>query len=154
MIRGNILLLVLVTLALCFGGCSAQTTVPQSTLPTLIENESGITYLNTKKIIIRGHEGSVGAGNDVTIEAIEFYHIQEIWDSIYQSRPYNHWALSGFTEIEFYSDEHSEKPDTVLHVNETGMAFTNDINQGFRCPSLVELIGKIQHQAFQTLSNP
>lgn len=156
MLRGSKLIgtLASVMVGLCLSACSSWTASSPLTMAALIEQESGVTHLNTRKVIIRGHEGSVGQGKDIVIDSVEEYVIQQIWDTMYQSRPYDRWAASGFTELEFYTDEDGKKPDAVLHVNETDMAFTKDIKEGYRCPGLAGLVDRLQNEAFQEASKP
>jgi hypothetical protein len=64
-------------------GCASPSLVRQM-------EKRGITHQNTEKIVLVGGEADVGSGTQVVIE--EQFLIQEIWDSIYQSRPYGVWA--------------------------------------------------------------
>ena len=112
-------------------------------MAAIIEKESGITYRNTAKIILRGDEASGTAGTNVVLTDLDEYAIQDIWDTIYQSRPYDHVAMSGYREIEFYSDADADKPDIVLYVNETSATHTNRNDMKFRCPGLPKLLDEI-----------
>lgn len=116
------------------------------TMAALIERESGITYQNTAKIILRGDEASGTAGKEIVLD-MNIEEIQKIWDTIYQSRPYDHWALSGYRQLDFYSNEDSDEPDITLYINETSATHTSKNGKRFRCPGLPELIRKIWKSA-------
>lgn len=94
----------------------------------------GITYENTGKIILQGTEASVGS--DIKIVINNSCSIQEIWDTIYQSRPYSIWYASGYLPIEFYQDENSTIPVLILLLNESGAAHINGMDKSFYCPGL------------------
>ena len=123
--------------------CALSVGCASRTLPELIENKSHVTYQNTSRIVIRGTEADIGAGNDITID--EQYLIQEVWDAIYQSRPYDRWSASGYRVLEFYNDPDAP-PSIVLYVNETGATHTSLNDRRFRCPGLHELIAELQHE--------
>ena len=55
-------------------------------------NERGVTHHNTDKIMLTGSQADFGP--DVKVEIKEQFLIQEIWDSIYQSRPHDLWYAS------------------------------------------------------------
>lgn len=111
----------------------------------LIEQASGITYNNTGKIVIRGDEASDTIGKDIVLEGdLDDYVIQEIWDTIYMSRPYDRWVASGYRELAFYADADSDTPDIILYVNETSTTKNSKNDKRFRCPGLPALIDKIR----------
>ena len=118
---------------LVLSGCAQPSLVGQM-------KARGVTYLNTKKVVIRDCEG--GFGGNVVVSATEQFIIQEIWDRIYLSRPYHCWAACGWGEIEFYLSEDANTPAVVLEVNETDETHLKGKtpDQGFRCPGLQEYI--------------
>lgn len=109
-----------------------------------IEQASGITYTNTGKIVLRGDEASGTAGKTISLDGnLDDLIIQQIWDTVYQSRPYDRFALSGYRVLEFYADPESNEPDIVFYVNETSATHTNKNGMKFRCPGLPALIDEI-----------
>lgn len=129
--------------AACFlvlTGCQSMPTRPDLR-PALVQKleKRGVSDANTAKIILVGSEGGYGERTQVTITA-EFL-IQEIWDTIYQSRPYKTWAASGFRKLRFYADRESEVPVAELLVNATDRChFDEDFNDSFRCPGIEKIL--------------
>jgi len=103
----------------------------------------GISYLTTRKVVIRGSEGGYGA--DTVFLATEDFIIQEIWDTIYVSRPYHIWCACGFREIEFYEWENAKQPIVTLCVNKTCETHIKGKTpkEGFRCPGLTDYLTKL-----------
>jgi len=100
----------------------------------------GVTDQNTGKIVLTGSEADVGPHIQVEIE--EQHLIQEIWDSIYQSRPHDLWYASGYRQADFYIDQDS-KPAATLWINESDASHLQGSETRFRCPQLHELIIKL-----------
>ncbi len=130
-------------------GCQSTSTRPDLR-PALVQKleKRGVSDANTGKIILVGSEGGYGAGMQVTITAN--FLIQEIWDTIYQSRPYKTWAASGFRKLRFYADSESEVPVAELLVNVTDRChFDGDFDDSFRCPginNILELLLKAEYE--------
>ena len=121
-------------------GCQSMRTRPDfhSALVQKLEKR-GVSDANTEKIILVGSEGGYGERTQVTVTA-EFL-IQEIWDTIYQSRPYKTWAASGFRRLRFYADPESEVPAAELLVNVTDRChFDGDFDDSFRCPGINNIL--------------
>ena len=106
----------------------------------LVENmqSHGITHEITGKIVLRGSEPDVGSKIIVPIR--EQFIIQEIWDSIYQSRPYSVWYASGYRHLDFYNNENDSKPILTLLVNESGATHIQGTDKRFRCPGLEQYV--------------
>lgn len=128
MIRTSPLVIVIGTLFLLVGCAS----------PSLVHDLKArdITYLNTKKLVIRGSQADVGA--DVVVELASPFIIQTIWDMIYLSRPYHLWYMSGYRILELYTSEDATVPDVTLLVNESDKTQIEgkDHDDGYRCPGL------------------
>ena len=129
--------------ALCLlvlAGC--QSTLPCPGLrPALVQKleNRGVSDAGTGKIILVGSEGGYGGDLQVTITAN--FLIQEIWDTIYQSRPHKRWAASGFRKLRFYEDDESEVPVAELLVNATDRChFDEDFDDSFRCPGINKIL--------------
>jgi len=105
----------------------------------------GVTPLNTAKIVLQGSEADFGP--DVRMEIGEHFLIQEIWDSIYQSRPETCWFMSGWRRADFYADTDSSKPAVTLWINASDACRIDGDSDLFRCPKLDELV-------MELLSNP
>ena len=130
MIKYSLVLTVIFLNSVLLSGCSS---------PSLVRDlkKHNVTYLNTKKIIIRGSEND-GCANVVVEEHGPSFIIQDIWDRIYLSRPYPVYAFSSWRILELYTDLHSNKPDAILYVNETDETHIEDKSpkDGYRCPGL------------------
>ena len=121
-------------------GCQSTSTRPDLR-PALVQKleKRGVSDANTAKIILVGSEGGYGRRTQVTITAE--YLIQEIWDTIYQSRPHKAWAASGFRKLRFYADRESEVPVAELLVNATDRChFDGDFDDSFRCPGIEKIL--------------
>jgi len=105
-----------------------------------LESE-GVTYLSTRKVIIRGKEA--GFGSNVHVESTDQWVIQKIWDLIHDSRPYREWAASGYREIDLFINEGDKSPKVTLEVNVTDETHIKGYTaeNGYRCPGLDESIG-------------
>lgn len=125
-------------------GEDGQASLASPSMVELIEQDSGITHQNTGKIILRGDEASGTVGKDIVLDNLDEFIIQDIWDTVHQSRPYDHWVASGYRVLEFYADADSDKPDITLYINETSATHTSKNGKRFRCPGLPELIRKIR----------
>ena len=129
--------------ALCLlvlAGCQSTSTCPDLR-PALVQKleKRGVSDAGTDKIILVGSESGYGGGLQVTITAN--YLIQEIWDTIYQSRPHKTWAASGFRKLRFYADHESEVPVAELLVNVTDRChFDEDFDDSFRCPGINKIL--------------
>jgi len=99
--------------------------------------QRGITHHNTDRIVLIGSESDVGSSIRVDIQ--DQYLIQEIWDSICQSRPHDLWYASGYRRAEFYKDPDSE-PVATLWINESDASHLDGQNERFRCPKLYGLV--------------
>ncbi len=122
-------LFLFIVLAL-FSGCASPSLVRQM-------KRYGITHHNTGRIVLTGSEADVGPNIKVTIE--EQCLIQEIWDSIYQSRPYGVWYASGYRRVDFYADPH-RAPVATLWINESDASHLDGREERFRCPKLHALV--------------
>jgi len=117
--------------------------------PQLVQrlSDQSITYRNTDKIILRGSEGGYGASLAVTIT--EEFLIQKIWDSIYQSRPYDVWAASGYRKLDFYKKGQKNGPVLTLMVNATDACHIEGTSERFRCPELSAILGKLLKSKYE-----
>ena len=96
--------------------------------------QHGITHHNTGKIVLSGSEADVGSDTKVVIE--EQFLIQEIWDSIYQSRPHGLWYASGYRRADFHVDQNTD-PAVTLWINASDSSFLDGHSDSrFRCPKL------------------
>jgi len=119
------ILTVILPLLIC--GCASPSLVRQM-------KQNGITHHNTGKIVLTGSEADVGP--DVKVEIEEQFLIQEIWDSIYQSRPHGLWYASGYRKADFYVDQDRD-PVATLWINASDSSFLNGNSKTrFRCPKL------------------
>ena len=111
-----------------------------STSPELVHRLSGhsITYRNTEKIVLVASEGGYGSRLKVTIT--EDFLIQEIWDAIYQSRPHDIWAASGYRALEFYRKGAPDEPAATLLVNVTDACHIRGTTDRFRCPKMHSIL--------------
>ena len=108
----------------------------------------GITDHNTSKIVLVGCTSGYGGDFEVTIGP--WYLIQEIWDTIYQSRPHQRWAASGFLTLKFYKKGDSKSPAVELLVNETSRChFPSDFDNAFRCPGIYKILSAEQKREFE-----
>ncbi len=80
--------------ALLLAGC-ANTQLAPTIEPAFVQilKRHGLTPDSTRKIDLVASEGGYGSGLQVIIT--EEFLIQEIWDTIYQSRPYRARVASG-----------------------------------------------------------
>ena len=127
-------------LMLMTAGCSSlrPALVPK---PPLVQRLSarGVSDANTRKIVVVGSEG--GYGGDLQVTITEDFIIQEIWDAIYQSRPYKTWAASGFRRLRFYTDEEATDFSAELLVNVTDRShFEGAFDDAFRCPGINKIL--------------
>jgi len=125
---------------LVLAGCQSTSTRPDLR-PALVQKleKRGVSDASTGKIILVGSEGGYGGNMQVIITA-DFL-IQEIWDTIYQSRPYKTWAASGFRKLKFYAGPESEVPVAELLVNVTDRChFDGDFDDSFRCPGINKIL--------------
>ena len=132
--------------------------IQSQTLPPLVKllREQGITHENTAKIVLQGSEG--GFGSDVMVEVPWQFLIQEIWDTIYQSRPYSVRCACGYRKAHFYAKipktEPSELPVTVtLCINATGRCHIEGQTDGFRCPKLNSLVERVLKKEYESREN-
>ncbi len=111
-----------------------------STAPELVHRLSrhSITYRNTEKIVLIASEGGYGSWLKVTIT--EDFWIQEIWDAIHQSRPYDIWAASGYRTLEFYRKGEPDEPAATLLVNVTDACHVRGTTDRFRCPKMHSIL--------------
>ncbi len=130
MARYSFVLAFILLTSMLLSGCSS---------PSLVRDlkKYSVTYLNTKKIVIRGSEND-GFPNVVVEERRPSSIIQEIWDRIYLSRPYSVYAFSSWRILELYTDADSNTPDFTLYVNETDETHIEGKSpeEGYRCPGL------------------
>ncbi len=99
----------------------------------------GVTDINTEKIILVGSQG--GFGNNIQVEITEDFLIDEIWDMIYQSRPYWTRVASGYRKLIFYTYSQPDIPKTKLMVNGTDRChFEGDFDNPFRCPGINKIL--------------
>ena len=137
--------LVLMSVVALICGCITQPQPEDPFKPPLVREleVEGVTHLNTDRVIVRDTEA--GYGGHAHVIAGEQFIVQEIWDSIYASRPYHKWCASGFRKVEFYKDDNPENRVVTLLVNETGEAHLEGKGpeDGFRCPGLVEVVSRL-----------
>jgi hypothetical protein len=108
--------------------------------------QHGVTHHNTGKILLTGSEADVGG--DVKVEIEEQFIIQEIWDSIYQSRPYGLWYESGYRRADFYVDQ-NDKPAATLWINASDSSFLDSQSKiRFRCPKLHAFVMRLLQQEY------
>lgn len=122
--------------AIFFVGCAANEAV-SPTEPAFVQTlkRHGVTPDNIRRIELVGSEGGYGGSLQVTITA-EFL-IQEIWDTIYQSRPYRAWVASGDRTLRLYTSANSNTPDVEIMVNATDRCHIKGIFEiGYRCPGI------------------
>lgn len=100
----------------------------------------GVSYDNTSRIVLNGSEGDVGS--DIQVEIEEPFIIQEIWDSIYQSRSYSVWYTSGYRRADFYIGQDST-PAATLWINASDASHLDGMETRFRCPHLDSLVLKL-----------
>lgn len=135
----------LVLLTLLAPGCLSRPAREAPLKPTLVREleARGISHENTDLVLIRDTEG--GYGMRAHVIAGEQFVIQEIWDSIYDSRPYSRWCACGFRKVEFYRDDDPRHLVVTLLVNETGEAHLEGKGpeDGFRCPGLFEVLSRL-----------
>jgi len=106
----------------------------------------GISYHNTGKIVLAGSEADVGPNVKVEIE--EQFLIQEIWDSIYQSRPHGLWYASGYRRADFYIDRNAD-PVLTLWINASDASHLDGQNETrFRCPKLHAFVMKLLQEQY------
>ena len=121
-------------------GCQS-TSVSSDPRPPLVRQlaDLGVSDANTRKIVIVDTEA--GYGPDVAATITHDFLIQEIWDTIYQSRPYSRWAASGFRKLLFYKDAESQVPAAELLVNETDRChFEGAFDDAYRCPGIFRIL--------------
>jgi hypothetical protein len=115
----------------------------------------GITDHNTAKIEVIGSENTGDAGLKVTLTGT-MRELQEVWDTIYQSRPYKTIVFSGYRTLKFYKKGEPKTPVIELLVNSTGRCHIRGaFDNGFRCPGinkLLERLLKSQHEYEQRKS--
>ena len=124
-------------------GCQLTSTRPDLR-PSLVKKlaKRGVSDANTRRIILVGNEG--GYGHDIQVGITAEFLIQEIWDTIYQSRPYKTWAASGFRKLRFYTDAQSAVPVAELLVNVTDRChFEEAFDDAFRCPGINKILGPL-----------
>jgi hypothetical protein len=131
------ILTVILPLLVC--GCASPSLVRQM-------EQRGITHHNTGKIVLTGSEADVGGNVKVEIE--EQFIIQEIWDSIYQSRPHGLWYSSGYRRADFYADQ-NDKPAASLWINASDSSFLDGQSKSrFRCPKLHAFVMKLLQEEY------
>lgn len=132
------MLMVILPLLIC--GCASTSLVRQM-------EQEGITHHNTGKIVLTGSEADVGP--DIRVEIEEQFLIQEIWDSIYQSRPHGLWYASGYRRADFHVDQDSEAAVT-LWINASDASHLDGQNETrFRCPKLHALVMKLLQEQYE-----
>lgn len=126
------ILIVILPLIVC--GCASPSLVRQM-------KERGITHQNTGKIVLTGSEADVGP--DIKVEIEEQFLIQEIWDSIYQSRPHDQWYASGYRRADFYTFP-ERAPVATLWINASDASHLDGQSQTrFRYPKLHALVMRL-----------
>lgn len=141
---GSIVGVVLLGLGAAKSPPESRVTVPWPVNPFVRELAArGITDHNTARIVIVGSEGAGDGGREVTVENL-MREVQEIWDTIYQSRPHELWVASGNRTLQFYRKGDLETPVVELLVNATDRCYVRGaFDDGHRCPGLNRLIGKL-----------
>ena len=132
--------LILVVLPLMLLGCQVASTGPDLR-PSLVETlaKRGVSDVGTRRIVLVGGEG--GYGHDIQVTITADFLIQEIWDTIHQSRPHKTWAASGFRKLRFYTDAKSSAPAAELLVNATDRChFEDAFDDAFRCPGMNKIL--------------
>ena len=121
-------------------GCQS-TSVRSDPRPPLVRKLAalGVSDASTRKIVIVDTEAGYGSDVQATVEW-DFL-IQDIWDTIYQARPYSRWAASGFRKLLFYKDAESQVPAAELLVNATDRChFEGAFEDGYRCPGIHRIL--------------
>ena len=122
--------------------------------PELVKKlaDKGVLDTNTRKIILVGSQGGFGSATQVIIK--HDFLIQEIWDTIYQSRPYGSWAACGFRKILFYTDSQSATPTVELSVNVTDRChFKGAFDEAFRCPGINKILDPMLKKEYEKKKN-
>ena len=135
--------LVFMTSLLVLAGCQSTSSHPDGR-PALVRDleRRGVTDANTVEIVLAGSEG--GYGGDTQVDITAPFLIQEIWDTIYQSRPHKTWAASGFRRLRFYTHPDAEQPAAELLVNITDRChFEGAFDDAFRCPGINKILGPL-----------
>ncbi len=110
--------------------------------PSLVRQmkRHGIAHHNTGRIVLTGSEADVGSSIKVDIE--EQFLIQEIWDTIYESRPHGLWYASGYRRADFYTYPDGD-PVVTLWINASDASHLDGQSETrFRCPKLHALVMK------------
>jgi len=123
-----------------------------ATSPTLVQKlaNRSVTYENTERIVLTGSEG--GYGSAVKVNITEEFLIQDIWDRIHQSRPYNVWYASGYKELAFYTRGQENKPSLTLLVNESEACHIEGATERFRCPGINAVLHKLLEHEYQKMT--
>ena len=138
----TILTTILPLLILC--GCAAPSLVRQM-------KQHGITHHNTDRIVLTGSDADVGP--NIKVDIREQFLIQEIWDSIYQSRPHAHWDASGYRRADFYTYPDRD-PVVTLWINASDASHLDGQNgTRFRCPKLHTLVMKLLQKEYDRQQN-
>ena len=125
---------------LVLAGCQSVSRQPDLR-PALVKEfaDIGVSHANTRRIILVGSEG--GYGGDMQVAITEQFLIQEIWDTVYQSRPYRTWVASGFRKLRFYTDDKARVPEVELLVNATDRChFEGAFDDAYRCPGINKIL--------------
>ncbi len=118
--------------------------------PSLVRDmkQLGVTHQNTGKIVLTGSEADVG--RNVKVEIEEPFLIQNIWDSIYQSRPHGLWHSSGYRRADFYIDPNAQDPSLTLWINASDASHLDGQNETrFRCPKLHAFVMKLLQEEYE-----
>ena len=132
-------------------GCQSVSLQPDLR-PALVQElgTRGVTDANTQRIIAVACEGDYGA--DVQVPITAPFLIQEIWDTIWQSRPYKTWAASGFRKLRFYKDRESGAPQAELLVNVTDRChFDGAFDDGYRCPGINKILEPLLKKEYERI---
>ena len=135
--------------ALLLAGC-ANTQLAPTIEPAFVQilKRHGLTPDSTDKIDLVASQGGYGSGLQVTIT--EGYLIQEIWDTIYQSRPYRVSAASGNRRLRFYTSADSSKPGVEVKVNGTDRCHVKGgFEQGYRCPGINKVLEPLLKREYE-----
>ena len=75
--------------------------------------------------------------------------IQQIWDTIYGSRPHKFWTAAGRRTLALYKESDLETPAVELNVNNETDRCTirGAFDEGHRCPGLSALLGRLLEAA-------